>query len=119
MKTIRLILAVALLAVLPACTSTVIPQRPERPTAASIDGERQDSGIRGYAYAEDGKTVVGVVITESARERYNALVEKYGDKWTPAIRADYGLTKLADGTWRMNLEAMAIFGAVSEMDRME
>lgn len=57
-----------------------------KPQEISFDGNVQNSGVL-YQI-----TSGGFIITESAKERYNALIDKYGNKCTPVLQKDFGLT---------------------------
>jgi hypothetical protein len=70
-----------------ACSSTIVPQ-PVVATQASWDGGQQNSGVIAVA---DGY----IIVTATARARYNALIETYGKEFSPALVKDYGVT--ADG----------------------
>lgn len=98
-----------------ACTSTVTPLV-VHPGQASYDGSTQNSGI--VEVVTDGGAS-GWVVTARARDRYNALVERYGKTmWSPAIEPDHGVTPDEDGRYRMTDEAMSKFVAMAEKARM-
>lgn len=71
-----------------ACTTTIRP-KPVTSTAIDFDGNYQDAGILGKA--PDGS----VIVTEFARERYNRLLEVYGEWFIPVRRKDKGVTPAA------------------------
>jgi hypothetical protein len=102
---------------LAACASTVTPQRVE-PGQASYDDGSQNSGVLSAVVDADGVTT-GWVVTARARDRYNALVERYGaSMWSPPIGRDYGVKPRSDGSFLLTNEAMAKFVAMSEKSRM-
>lgn len=43
-------------------------------------------------------------ITAGARDRYNSLVDDFGDQVSPPVASDFGVTKLDDGTFSITLE---------------
>ena len=76
---------------------TVTP-REVRDTVASFDGNAQNSGFLGYTPEGIG------VITPHARERYNDATQLYGDRFTPKLVRDAGLTPFTNGTWLIDNE---------------
>lgn len=85
---------------------------------ASFDGNDQNSGII-------SATMDGFKVTTHFRDRYNALIDVYGnakqqDKsplFTPALTKDYGLTSNGDGTYNMTKQAMVYMVQMSELKR--
>lgn len=67
------------------CT-TVTPDAPVD-KVASWDGNIQNSGYVGRT--PDGS----VIISANARERYNALIEQYGNRFLPPLAKDAGLDR--------------------------
>ena len=57
-----------------------------KPQEISFDGNEQNSGVL-YQITEGG-----FIITENAKNRYNALIKLYGNKCTPPIIENHGLT---------------------------
>jgi hypothetical protein len=83
------------------CTGTVAPKQVTA-TQASFDavpdarGQYQNSGILGF-------TNHMVILTPTARDRYNALVKKWGKNFIPAItNQDAGLTLMGTNRWLMD-----------------
>jgi hypothetical protein len=64
--------------------STVAPSRIVS-SAPSWDGTNQHSGF--VAWTTNGTAI----ITPHARDRYNALVTRYGTNWSPALVCDSGI----------------------------
>lgn len=92
------------------CT-TVIPTRITS-EGASFDGGERNSGLYGFTTNQTG--TVQAVITTHARDRYNALVEKYGNKLVPPITIDYGVTDNKTNCY-MTLEALSDFVSMNRM----
>lgn len=84
---IKIVYALLIGSILTGCNNITNPT-PDivKPQEISFDGNTQNSGIL-YQI-----TSGGFIITESARARYNALIKKYGDKCTPALTEDFGIT---------------------------
>lgn len=107
----------ALVACQPACTSTVAPKAVEaRQASFSVQTGAQDSDIIGLSYNSAGDAD-GFVVTSDGRDRYNALIELYGSKWTPALEKDYGIEELSDGNWRFSAAAMVCWRAMADLAR--
>jgi hypothetical protein len=70
--------------IMTACTSTVIP-KPVVDNVPSFDGNSQTSGV--LSNAPNGS----LIISESARARYNAMVEQYGNRFIPPLVKDAGV----------------------------
>jgi hypothetical protein len=82
-----LFLSITLLA---GCTSTVIPKH-TKPNQPSFDGNQQNSGLLGFT-AEGS-----AIITSNAVNRYNFLIEKYPDFFTPPVKKNEGVKPAAVG----------------------
>jgi hypothetical protein len=63
-------------------------------------GTNQNSGWLGYT---DASKTLGV-ITPHARDRYNALVERYGAAWN--IQKDFGLAPWTNGNYSITPQAL-------------
>ncbi len=92
------------------CTSTVTPPVPKA-GAASWDGNAQNSGFLGFNPDGSGS------LTEHGRDRYNALVAKYGAKLLPPVAKDEGLTANGDGSFRIDDQHLAIFAKLRRWDK--
>lgn len=83
--------------------------RPAKTEAAqpSFDAQSQtnDSGFLGW-------TNGGAIITGHARDRYNALIAKYGSRFLPPIKKDTGIQP-AGGDWRIDSAALENFGTMN------
>ena len=90
---------------LPGCTTA---PKPVQPAQASFDavadakGNNQNSGVLGFTNHQ-------AIITATARDRYNALCERWGKKFVPpVVPPDAGLTsvtldpKSGNQTWLMD-----------------
>ena len=100
MKSLKFILLSCFLLGMTACTtvtpSTVIASAP------SWDGTEQNSGIIGTFAG-------GFNVTEHFRDRYNALVDSYGERFAPALRRNAGLSIGPNGTFIIDPEHMEKF----------
>lgn len=70
------------------CIRTVVPID-VRPAAPAYDGNVQDSGLISIGPK-------GAIITEHARDRFNALVDLYGKDpyFVPTLEHDFGITSM-------------------------
>ncbi len=93
-----------------ACTSTIVPPVPQANTP-SWDGNAQNSGFLGYNPDDSGN------LTEHAKDRYNALVAKYGAKLLPPVAKDEGLTSNGDGSFRIDAQHLAVFFKLRRWDK--
>jgi hypothetical protein len=99
---------------LPGCLTIV--QHPVQSKIVSYDGDEQNSGVI-------ATTLIGYKVTSHFRDRYNALIEIYGnakleDKspiFTPNLTKDVGLTANSDGSYKMTKQAMMWMVQMSEM----
>lgn len=109
----RVLLILGLLAAIAwlAVGCTVAPRYVETPAAASFDGNERNSGF--LAFNEDGSGV----ITPRARDRYNALVAKYGKDNLPKLKKDFGVSKRDDGNYNITAEALVAFGVMNKKNR--
>jgi hypothetical protein len=111
-----LVAAFAAALFLAAACGTVTPGRVEA-ERASYDGGAATSGVV-EVVRNAGGAVSGWVVTPRARDRYNALVEKYGAlMWSPPVGRDYGVAPYDNGLYLMTDEAMAKFVAMAEVSR--
>lgn len=94
-----LIFAVWLLA---GCVSPTVPAALPPAAAASFDGGEQNSGVI-------SSTAAGFLITPHLRDRYNALVARYGGDFAPPLRIDAGLERRGPEVWEMSKQAMVNF----------
>lgn len=96
--------------ILVGCT-TVIP-----PTVvsegASFDNGLRNSGLIGFTTNSVG--YVQVIVTPHARDRYNGLAEKYGNRIIPPVVANYGVTDNQTNCY-MTLESFANFIDMNKM----
>lgn len=84
----RRLIVIILLALAATSCTTITPDQVHA-TAPSYDGNDQNSGIIAAVPA-------GIVVTPHLRDRYNHLIDLYGQDFTPAIKADAGLTDAPD-----------------------
>lgn len=99
-KTTILILSVSFLA-----SCQVTPIAHERSTIP-FDGNDQTAGfIRDFPDHSSE-------ITNSARARYNGLIEYYGNIFNPPITRDFQLTPTGQGTWIISAEGQEKWGAM-------
>jgi len=58
----------------------------------SYDEGVQNGGIiQTYIYTENNTENKGFIITENAKNRYNALIKKYGNRFIPELKQDMGI----------------------------
>lgn len=76
-----------------------------RNAQASFDGNSQNSGLIGYD-AEGNR-----IITPHGRDRYNALMERYGKAWN--VRTGDGLTPTATNTFLLDAQHAFYFETAS------
>jgi hypothetical protein len=55
----------------------------------SWDGNVRNSGFTNWHTNDTG--IIYGVLTPHARDRYNGLIEQYGDRFTPPLKRDYGI----------------------------
>lgn len=96
---IKRICLIGALGLLSACAHTVIPDAVHA-KGASYSGGKRNSGIVQFVAS-------GVVFDAHSRDRYNELIKSYGTLFTPALKADAGLTAKSDGTWLIDNEHFA------------
>jgi hypothetical protein len=95
-----------------------ITQHAVKSNNASYDNNVQNSGII-------SSTMGGFKVTAHFRDRYNALVDTYGDAklsdktpiFTPALVRDGGITANSDGTYTITKQAMMWMVQLSELKR--
>lgn len=97
MKYAKLLLSSILVFVLISCAGTYVPKADAVSEQASYDGNEKTSGILGVSDS-------GFIVTDRFLVRYDALVEKYSDKFTPSLKKRFGVTGNT-----MSREAMAYF----------
>lgn len=89
MKSAKNLLSSALICVsilvLSGCFGTVKP-RIVKDSVASFDGNERNSGFIDFTHDGAG------VITKNARDRYNLLIEQYGNRFTPPLKQDSGIS---------------------------
>lgn len=108
-KTIWMLFAASCLGA--ASCARVTPTVDERQTA-SFDGNIPDAGII-ERLPDDS-----LHITSSARDRYNDLVDDFGDQLHPPVKRDFGVTKLDDGSFSITLQgAEAWYSLILVRDR--
>ena len=83
------------------CGHTVTPD-PVTSSQASFDGNVQNSGIV-------MSTPSGFVVTSHFRERYNAMIAKYGGDFAPPLKPDSGIAPIGEDRWMISKQAMVCF----------
>ena len=118
MKKFILPLLLAIIA-LPGCSTTA--PKPVQPKQASFDavadakGNNQNSGVLGFTNHQ-------AVITATARDRYNALCERWGKKFVPpVVPPDAGLTPcggpLGTNLWLMDQDHLDKWATMTTWQR--
>ncbi len=87
--------------------SCTVTPRTVTDTGASFDGNERTSGFIGYA--PDGAGI----ITARARDRYNALVQAYGARFSPPLKLDGGVLATATNTFLIDAEHLVDFGVMT------
>lgn len=88
-KCLRLLLILMLFCtVASTCRHPIIPDPLNMP-GASWDGNNRNSGFLGW-YTNNTGIIYGV-LTPRARERYNGLIDEYGNRFIPPLKKDYGI----------------------------
>jgi len=103
-------LGVCLALLLTGCTVT---PKVVHDAQASFDGTQQNSGILGF----DGEG--HCVITLHAVERYNALVDKYGKRFTPPLQRNQGLFLTDTNTAVMSFGSVEYFATMNRWAHQE
>lgn len=86
---------------------TVVPKQPVDKTI-SFDGNEQNGGIVGVTPDKF------VIVTSNYRNRYNSLIEKYGNDIIPPISKDFGLAgPTSTNTYLMTREAWVHMGMMT------
>lgn len=85
MKFAKLLLSSALIVFLVSCAGTYVPKATSTSAEASYDGNVKNSGIV-------AATDKGFEVTDHFLARYDALVEKYGERFTPSLKKRYGVS---------------------------
>jgi hypothetical protein len=74
-----------------------------RSSQASFDGNQQNSGLIGYDAAGNR------IVTPHLRERFNGLVATYGNRFSPPVTADAGVTATATNTFLIDQQHWSYF----------
>jgi len=106
MKALFLVLTLAL-----AGCGTVVPEPTPMPSVISWDQNEQNGGI--IRLLPQG----GAEITTRALMRYEALLEKYRDKFLPPLERRYGVTTVS-GAIFLNADALEKFIVMNQWHRM-
>lgn len=99
-----------LLLVLASCTVT---PKIVKDAGASFDGNARNSGLIGYDPAGRG------ILTPHARDRYHALIEMYGKRFDPPLRAGDGLLPTATNTVLIDAEHLVDFATMNGWRKAE
>ena len=107
--------------VLSGCVGTVTPTQVVS-NGASYDNGVRNSGFIGFAtnYPVVNNTATPNfygVVTPNLRERYNNLLDKYGDKITSHPKKDFGLSLQDDGNYSMSFQAMSYFSSMNRWNK--
>lgn len=84
----------------------------ERKTIA-YDGNEETAGIIGSLPGGS------IEISSSARDRFNSLVERYGDKTIPVTDKDFGVEELGNGNYSITKESCERWYKMKLMDERE
>lgn len=84
-----------------------------RPRSASYDGTNLNSGVK-IQPTKGGP----ILISNTARQRYNALVRLYGTRFLVPLAEDAGLTPgAAEGEWWMSPQAFVDWATMAHWHR--
>jgi len=95
------------------CTGCGTTPTTTHATTASYDGNEQTSGV--VRVLPDG----ALEITEGARARYNALIDRYGARLLPAVQKDFGVDRLPGAHYSLNCEGAEAWFRMIEMQKRE
>jgi hypothetical protein len=90
------------------CVGTVTPVQVVS-TGASFDNGERNSGFLGWT---TNNSITYAIISEHARDRYNSLIDVYGNKIIPPIKKDYGVTDNKTNCF-ITLEALSNFAKMN------
>ncbi len=104
MLQIKTLLLLAAILLISGCT--VVPKAAVD-KVPSFDGNEQNSGFIGYA--PDGQGI----LTFHKFQEYNGLISNYGDKFTPPIQTNDGITPTGTNTFLIDKEHLVDFGMMN------
>lgn len=96
------------------CLSTVVPPT-VKPVAPSFDAGERNSGF--YGWATNNGVAYGI-ISQRAKERYNNLIQVYGEKFNPPISKNFGIIDNVSNNW-ISLEALSDFATMNRWRKNE
>lgn len=87
--------------------------RPETITdsAPSFDGGAQNSGMIDFRTNEAG--AVSMEVTPHFRDRYNAMIPRYGTNFLPALKIDEGINAATNGNYLIDLDHLVKFNTMN------
>ena len=90
------------------CVQTIAPA-PVVSQEASWDGSEKNSGFLGWT---TNSGVVYGMLTPHAKDRYNGLIDIYGNKFIPPIKKNYGIIDNFTNSW-ITLEGLQDFAKMN------
>lgn len=105
-------LGVAIVLFASGCAPTVRPLAPQAKTA-SFDGGQNNSGLIAIDLAHNG------ILTPHARDRYNGLVSRYGERFSPVVHQDEGISPTLTNTFLLDAQHLAYFAAMQRWKRQD
>lgn len=94
------------------CAKPIVPTT-NVSTTASYDAGIKNSGV--ISKTPDRK---GFIVTSHFRDRYNSLVDMYGDQFSPALKQDEGFNFEREGlTCIIDIEHMVKMGQMAQWKR--
>lgn len=108
----NLLISLCLTLVIAGCTTTVTPIQVSAPSA-SWDGTEQNSGFIGWTSNGSG------IITSNLKDKYNLLIDTYGNRFIPPLIHDYGIFETTTNTFVITPEALADLSAMKRWRRAE
>lgn len=80
-------------------------------SAPSFDGGVQNSGMIDFYTNSAG--VVWMEVTPHFRDRYNAMIPRFGTNYLPALRLDEGIVKHTNANYLIDLDHLVKFNTMN------
>ena len=108
MKSLNNILIGTALLIAVGCSTTVTPDQVQS-NGASFDGGQRNSGFQGWT---TNNNIPFAMLSTNAYQRYNALIDIYGDKFLPPVKKDHGIIS-NQTNYLITLEGLSDFGTMN------
>jgi len=93
------------------CTSTVHPDLVV-PAQASADGTQVNSGVV-MTLKDPAGVLLGYLVTDHFRDRYNSMVKVYGYAFAPSLVENEGMQHLGDDRWAIDVQHFNYFAQMN------